>query len=110
MNDRADDGPSRHPVAADEVEERLRALRNEIDRLDEQIVALLNDRAKWALQLGSLKHQVGMDTYQPEREIAVLEHAREVNVGPLEAGAITRLFERIIDENRRLERQAETEE
>ena len=85
----------------------MKSLREQIDRLDEEIVRLLNERAACALQLGGLKSDAGMDTYQPEREIAVLEHAREVNDGPLEGHAITRLFERIIDENRRLERLSE---
>ena len=43
------------------------------------------------------------------REIEVLEHARSTNGGPLDEGAITRLFERIIDEARRLERSAAKE-
>jgi chorismate mutase-like protein len=85
----------------------MKSLREQIDRLDEQIVKLLNERAECALQLGALKSDAGMDTYQPDREIAVLDHARDVNDGPLEGHAIKRLFERIIDENRRLERLSE---
>lgn len=92
---------------AADLAERFAELRDEIDQLDEQIVRLLNERAAWALQLGALKSHAGMETYQPEREIAVLQHARDTNGGPLGADAITRLFERIIDENRRLEREAE---
>ncbi len=45
-----------------------------------------------------------MEIYQPSREEAVLRHVREVNAGPLDSDAIARLFERIIDEARRLER------
>lgn len=84
--------------------ERMAELRSRIDALDEKLVRLLNDRARCALELGIIKESVGMEIYQPEREITVLEHARDVNGGPLEGSAITRLFERIIDENRRLER------
>ena len=47
---------------------------------------------------------MGLEVYQPAREIEVLKHVRSQNDGPLEADAITRLFERIIDEARRLER------
>ena len=47
---------------------------------------------------------MGLEVYQPAREIEVLKHVRSQNAGPLEAEAITRLFERIIDEARRLER------
>lgn len=90
-----------------DIDDQMRALRRRIDELDEQLVGLLNERAECALGLGRLKEQVGLETYQPNREIEVLNHARQVNRGPLEGGAITRLFERIIDENRRLERLAE---
>ena len=89
------------------VSARMDECRRRIDELDAEIVRLLNARAECALELGRLKESVGLDTYQPARERAVLEHARGENRGPLDADAVTRLFERIIDENRRLERLAE---
>ena len=82
-------------------------LRRRIDELDERLVALLNERAACALEIGKLKHALGQEVYQPEREAEVLHHARacgERSAGPLSADAITRLFERIIDEARRIER------
>ena len=82
-------------------------LRRRIDELDEQLVALLNERAACALEIGKLKHALGQEIYQPDREAEVLHHARasgERTAGPLSADAITRLFERIIDEARRIER------
>lgn len=82
----------------------MRTLRERIDALDEQIVALLNARAACALEIGEVKRQIGMEIYQPDRERAVLEHVRQVNTGPLDGEAVARLFERIIDEARRLER------
>ena len=87
-----------------DVAKRMKALRDEIDALDTRIVRLLNQRATCALGIGRLKDGAGLETYQPGREVEVLEHARQANDGPLEGAAITRLFERIIDENRRLER------
>ena len=89
------------------VAARMDECRRRIDELDTEIVQRLNARAECALELGRLKESVGLDTYQPARERAVLAHARDENNGPLDAEAITRLFERIIDENRRLERLAE---
>ena len=91
---------------SNELVSRMEACRKKLDRLDEEIVRLLNTRATCALEVGEIKENAGMDTYQPDRETVVLEHARSVNSGPLESDAITRLFERIIDENRRLERLA----
>ncbi len=75
-----------------------------MDELDSKLVTLLNERASCAMEIGRLKKTVGLDVYQPEREIEVLQQVRSRNDGPLEADAITRLFERIIDEARRLER------
>ncbi len=83
-------------------------LRREIDALDEQLVTLLNARASCALEVGRLKESLGLDIYQPDRERNVLAHVRQVNRGPLDHDAVTRLFERIIDEARRLERYAKT--
>jgi chorismate mutase-like protein len=80
-------------------------LRNDIDRVDEVLVRLLNERARVACEIGRIKKEQGIDVYQPEREKQVLEHVRNVAVeGPLGPEAIARLFERIIDEARRLER------
>jgi len=95
--------------SAEDLAERLNEYRRRIDRLDKEIIRLLNDRATCALELGRCKSEAGLETYQPQREVAVLKHARAENRGPLGAEAITRLFERIIDENRRLERLAEEE-
>ena len=75
-----------------------------MDELDSVLVRLLNERARCAKEIGQLKKTVGLEVYQPAREIEVLKHVRAHNDGPLEADAITRLFERIIDEARRLER------
>ena len=80
-------------------------LRKDIDRVDEVLVRLLNERARCACEIGKLKKELGIEIYQPEREKEVLKHVREVACeGPLGPEAIGRLFERIIDEARRLER------
>ena len=92
----------------------LEALREEIDRIDEVIVRLLDSRARCAYAIGRLKHQQGRPVYEPSREAAVLANVRRVNAalsGPLEADAITRLYERIMDEARRIQRiEAERDE
>jgi chorismate mutase-like protein len=80
-------------------------LRDDIDRVDEVLVRLLNERARVACEIGRIKKAQGIEVYQPEREKQVLEHVRSIaSEGPLGAEAIARLFERIIDEARRLER------
>ena len=80
-------------------------LRKDIDRVDEVLVRLLNERARCVCEIGRLKKEINMQIYQPDREKQVLEHVRAIGAeGPLGPDAIARLFERIIDEARRLER------
>ena len=90
----------------------LEDLRRDIDRVDEVLVRLLNERARCACEVGRLKKELGIEVYQPEREKDVLRHVRAVASleGPLGPEAIGRLFERIIDEARRLERRVVHEE
>jgi chorismate mutase len=85
----------------------LNDLRKRIDLLDESLVRLLNARAACALEIGRVKRAMGVPIYQPEREAEVLTNVQAVNNGPLDQSAIKRLFERIIDEARHLERIAE---
>ena len=85
----------------------IEELRRRIDRLDEQLVELLNERANCALEIGKLKHTLGLEVYQPDREAQVLHHVQthgKQTGGPLGGAAIVRVFERIIDEARRIER------
>jgi chorismate mutase len=78
--------------------------RNEIDQIDEQLVRLLNERSKCAIELGRIKRELGLAIYSPDREKQVIQHVTSVNGGPLNAAAVRRLFERIIDESRSIER------
>ena len=83
----------------------LDELRRDIDRVDEVLVRLLNERARCACEVGKLKKELGIEVYQPEREKQVIQHVRSIaSEGPLGPDAIARLFERIIDEARSLER------
>lgn len=82
-------------------------LRLRIDQLDEKLVELLTERANCALQIGKLKHDLGLEVYQPDREAQVLHHVQSHGKqmgSPLGGEAIARVFERIIDEARRIER------
>jgi len=88
-----------------ELEERIKPFREEIDTLDEEIVRLLNKRAAAATKIGHIKREYNMPVYVPTREEEVISHVKSLNPGPLSNMAIGRLFERIIDESRRLERE-----
>jgi chorismate mutase len=85
----------------------LEALREEIDKIDEVIVRLLDRRARCAYAIGRVKHEKGLQIYEPSREAAVMAHVRKVNQdldGPLDGDAVARLYERIMDEARRIQR------
>src|ERR1041385_4376913 len=89
-----------------DAEHDLHRLREAIDRVDEVIVRLLNQRAKYAIEIGELKGILGLPVYAPEREKDVLLHVERTSEGPLDPATVRRLFERIIDESRRVEREA----
>ncbi|HEV2378461.1 MAG TPA: chorismate mutase [Terriglobia bacterium] len=78
--------------------------RKRIDEIDEQLLKLLNERARCAVEIGRLKKRTHQPAWQPERELEILRHVEASNGGPLGNPAIRRLFERIIDEARSLER------
>ena len=84
---------------------KIEKLRIKIDVIDRELVKLLNQRAIHANQIGDIKRKLRLPVYVPEREEQVLENVKKSNPGPLSAEAIGRIYERIIDESRRLERE-----
>jgi chorismate mutase len=79
-------------------------LREGIDRLDDELLAIFNRRAALALEIGAIKKQRGLAVYDPSREQSIFRRMKQHNHGPLDDQAIVRLFERVIDESRHLER------
>jgi chorismate mutase / prephenate dehydratase len=88
------------PAAAAQAGE-LERLREAIDRVDDSILAALNERAKLARAIGTLK--VGQ-AYRPEREAQVLKRVKEKNPGPLSAETAALLFREIMSACLALER------
>lgn len=88
----------------------LEGWRKRIDEIDQQLVKLLNDRSQCAVEVGHLKKKLKMETWQPQREAEILRNMVKANRGPLDDAAIRRLFERIIDEARALERHSMKDE
>jgi chorismate mutase len=96
------DVPNPPPEARDEIEQ----WRKRIDMIDDQLSGLLNSRSACAVEIGKIKRSLGLPVYSPEREAEILERVSRENPGPLDHTAVKRIFERIIDESRRLERLA----
>ena len=78
--------------------------RKRIDEIDQELVKLLNERSRCAVEIGHIKKQLGQPAWQPQREAEILRNVVKSNHGPLDDAAMRRLFERIIDEARALER------
>jgi chorismate mutase/prephenate dehydratase len=79
------------------TEQRVRAMREQIDALDAQIQALISQRARCAQEIGCLKHAAGEDNfYKPEREVEVLRRIIARNEGPLSGEEMARLFREIM--------------
>jgi len=78
--------------------------RRKIDLIDLKLVELFNERSKCAIEIGKIKHAQSLRVYDPEREREILRRIKEANSGPLDDEGLQRLFERVIDECRRIER------
>ena len=78
--------------------------RRKIDEIDRRLVELLNERSRCVVEIGKIKQTTGEALYQPDREKQVLDGVVQANPGPLADAAIRRLFERILDEARSVER------
>lgn len=79
--------------------------RKKIDEIDLKLVELLNERSRCAIEIGKIKEKLNIEIYDPEREKEVIQNVQETTQGPLRTEAMKRLFERIIDESRRAERE-----
>ncbi len=86
------------------TKKKINNVRTKIDEIDTKLLYLLNQRAEIVLDLAKEKIKKGLKLYDPEREKEIFVRMTEKNPGPLAPEAIVRLFERIIDESRSLER------
>lgn len=91
-------------IPATPTEQDLAPWRDRIDALDRAILEMLNQRAVCANKIGHIKKKLGLPVYAPRREEEVLDNVMKANRGPLSNEALRRLFERVIDETRSLER------
>ena len=92
-------------MTRDEARQKLRELRVFIDDLDRRIVSLLNERVSVVEDIGRVKRDADMPVVEPDREARVFENVRSVTSDdPLAQQAMQRIFERIIDEMRQIQK------
>lgn len=81
----------------------LKSLRDEVREKDEEIVRLLNDRARLSIEIGKIKRSRGLDIYDPAQERKVRDGLLELNRGPLGEAALSSIFKEIISVSRSLQ-------
>jgi chorismate mutase/prephenate dehydratase len=82
----------------------VKSLRSAIDKLDIQILKMVNQRASLAAQIGKLKNDQGSDVFSPVREDEVLTNVVQANRGPLDANTIRAVFREIMSGSRALQK------
>ena len=80
--------------------------RKKIDELDGQLVKLISERARAAVEIGRLKRDTNLPIYEPEREKIVFDNVQRMNPGPLPARDLVRIFERLMDVMRNIQKEA----
>ena len=85
------------------MSEFLKQHRDKIDAIDEQLLSLVNERARLAREIGNLKN--GGPIYRPEREAQVLRRLLDHNQGPLSDEAVTAIFRQVMANCRALEKE-----
>ena len=93
MADGADPDLSPPPPVADP---ELLALRNQIDALDGQLLALLNQRAHVAEQVGEIKRRDGSPFFRPDRVAQVIAKIKAANPGPLKGEHVAAIWREIM--------------
>jgi len=84
--------------------DELEKYRIQIDAVDQRLLDLLNERTAIVEQIGRVKQERQLAVYEPKREDQVYANVLSHNRGPLPSDAVKRIFERIIDEMRNLQK------
>ncbi len=79
--------------------------RKQIDELDRRLVELLSERARAAVEIGRLKRNTNLPIYEPDRERSVFANVRGMNQGPLPDRELVRIYERIMDVMRNIQKE-----
>lgn len=91
-------------LSKEEKEKLLIHLRNEIDDFDKSIVKYLSKRTVFAILIGRVKRSLKVPTYSPEREKDIAQKVSSYVDEPLSKEAVKRIYERIIDESRAIQK------
>ena len=91
------------PINPSDTPASLLALRDRIDALDRELLALLNRRMQLAVEVGELKKRDGSPVFRPEREAQVIDGLKAINGGPLKTESVAPIWREIMSASRALE-------
>ncbi len=94
-----------HSLSVEERNDILLKLRNEVDVIDKELVHLLSKRTLHSVLIGRIKRSMGLPTYAPQREKDVAAKITSYVEEPLSKQALLRIYERILDESRAIQRE-----
>ena len=77
-------------------DDKLKPLRDQIDEIDAHLLALLNERARVAQQVGHVKAETNAPVFRPEREAQVLARIADTNPGPLLSSDLQSIFREVM--------------
>ena len=79
--------------------------RVKIDELDRQLVALISERARCAVEIGKLKQNSSLPVYEPDRERIIFDNIAQQNKGPLNQVQLRQIYERLVDVMREIQKE-----
>jgi chorismate mutase len=91
-------------LSKEEKRELLKQIRDEIDSIDDSLAELLNNRAAKYDLLSTLKQQLDLNNYSPQREKEIIERIGNRNKSNLNSKDLLQIFERIIDVSRAIQK------
>lgn len=95
---------AKNAAANSKAAAQLRQLRTQIDKLDLQILKLVNERAGLAAEIGKVKNDQGSEVFSPAREEEVLENVLQASKGPLDTTVVRAIFREIMSGSRSLQK------
>jgi len=86
------------------MKENLKKLRQRIDKIDQELLRLLNERGRWVQGVGAIKAQTQQAIFSPERERELLARLKKLNRGPLPPEAVEAIFMEVVNVSRTLQK------
>jgi chorismate mutase len=96
---------TRNFIVIKKQDQRILNLRNAIDTVDSRIIELLQERSSLAREIGNVKKEIGMEILDPSREGKIRKKLASGTQGPMDTGALVRIYEVIMAESRRLQKE-----